>query len=102
MAILSLRMYVHGFSSNNRNLRTNPDQTTVSCHHYASYHSESNFAFPDKFMPERWLGSDPVFERDNKDVLQPFSLGPRGCLGKQCVLSRFPTSLILTCSPLLV
>lgn len=69
----------------NCNLRTNPNQTAVACHHYASYHSESNFAFPDEFMPERWLGSDPVFENDKKDVLQPFSLGPRVCLGKQCV-----------------
>ncbi|KAJ5153956.1 uncharacterized protein N7500_009395 [Penicillium coprophilum] len=59
-----------------------PEDTTVACHHYASYHSESNFAFPDRFMPERWLGSDPVFENDKKDVLQPFSLGPRVCLGK--------------------
>lgn len=70
-------------------LRTNPDQTAVACHHYASYHSESNFAFPDKFMPERWLGSDPIFADDKKDVLQPFSLGPRVCLGKQCVSSMY-------------
>ncbi|KAI2709931.1 hypothetical protein DTO006G1_9212 [Penicillium roqueforti] len=59
-----------------------PEDTAVACHHYASYHSESNFAFPDKFMPERWLGSDPIFADDKKDVLQPFSLGPRVCLGK--------------------
>lgn len=65
---------------------TNHNQTIVACHHYASYHSESNFALPGKFMPERWLSSDPVFDNDKKDVLQPFSLGPRVCLGKQCVL----------------
>ncbi|KAI2672411.1 hypothetical protein CBS147355_8131 [Penicillium roqueforti] len=59
-----------------------PEDTAVACHHYASYHSESNFAFPDKFMPERWLGSDPIFADDKKDVLQPFSLGPRVCLGR--------------------
>ncbi|KAJ5864249.1 uncharacterized protein N7529_006165 [Penicillium soppii] len=58
-----------------------PGGTTVACHHYASYHSESNFTFPDQFIPERWLG-DAGFERDQKDVLQPFSLGPRACLGK--------------------
>ncbi|KAJ5766345.1 uncharacterized protein N7511_003961, partial [Penicillium nucicola] len=67
--------------------------TIVSCHHYASYHSESNFAFPDRFMPERWLGTNPVFENDQKDVLQPFSLGPRGCLGK--ALAYFEIRLIL-------
>ncbi|KAJ5555406.1 hypothetical protein N7535_007841 [Penicillium sp. DV-2018c] len=59
-----------------------PEGTIVACHHYASYHSESNFAFPDNFIPERWLDSDSAFEHDKKDVLQPFSLGPRVCLGK--------------------
>ncbi|CAG8400839.1 unnamed protein product [Penicillium salamii] len=58
-----------------------PERTVVACHHYASYHSESNFRYPDQFIPERWLG-DPAFENDRKDVLQPFSLGPRACLGK--------------------
>ncbi|KAJ5780812.1 hypothetical protein N7457_005972 [Penicillium paradoxum] len=66
-----------------------PGDTIVACHHYASYHSESNFTFPDCFMPERWLGSDPAFENDKKDVLQPFSLGPRVCLGKQYALYHF-------------
>ncbi|CAI7589384.1 unnamed protein product [Penicillium glandicola] len=70
-----------------------PEDTNVACHHYASYHSESNFAFPDNFMPERWLGSDPVFEKDKKDVLQPFSLGPRVCLGKH--LANCEVRLIL-------
>jgi len=71
-----------------------PSNTTVACHHYASYHSASNFTQPDDFIPERWLGEkrvgevrasgerDPRFANDNRDVLQPFSLGPRGCLGK--------------------
>lgn len=59
------------------------EQTVVACHHYASYHSSSNFAWPDSFIPERWLGNDPRFTNDKKDVLQPFSLGPRNCLGKK-------------------
>ncbi|CAG8927155.1 unnamed protein product [Penicillium salamii] len=59
-----------------------PESTVVACHHYASYHSESNFRYPDQFIPERWL-DDPAFANDRKDVLQPFSLGPRGCLGKE-------------------
>lgn len=59
-----------------------PEDTIVACHHYASYHSTSNFALPDEFIPERWLGTDARFASDKKDVLQPFSLGPRNCLGK--------------------
>ncbi|CRG82736.1 Isotrichodermin C-15 hydroxylase [Talaromyces islandicus] len=58
-----------------------PEGTQVSCHHYASYHSKANFALPNEFIPERWLG-DARFQSDKKDVLQPFSLGPRNCLGK--------------------
>ncbi|KAJ5818156.1 hypothetical protein N7474_003747 [Penicillium riverlandense] len=59
-----------------------PEGTIVACHHYASYHSSSNFTFPNDFIPERWLGIDARFNKDKKDVLQPFSLGPRNCLGK--------------------
>ncbi|KAJ5974338.1 hypothetical protein N7481_011548 [Penicillium waksmanii] len=56
--------------------------TKVAFHHYASYRSASNFALPDEFIPDRWLGTDARFNGDSKDVLQPFSYGPRGCLGK--------------------
>ncbi|KAL1863707.1 hypothetical protein Plec18170_000545 [Paecilomyces lecythidis] len=59
-----------------------PEGTTVSCHHYASYRSLSNFVLPNEFIPERWLGTDPRFDSDKKDALQPFSLGPQNCLGK--------------------
>lgn len=58
-------------------------QTIVACHHYASYHSTSNFALPNEFVPERWLDIEPRFASDKRAVLNPFSLGPRGCLGKQ-------------------
>jgi len=59
-----------------------PENTTVACHHYAAYHSPSNFASPEEFIPERWLGNDPRFSQDQRDTLQPFSLGPRNCIGK--------------------
>lgn len=32
-------------------------------------------------MPERWL-DDPEYATDNKKGMAPFSLGPRGCIGK--------------------
>ncbi|KAE8165528.1 cytochrome P450 [Aspergillus tamarii] len=59
-----------------------PENVTVSTHHYASYHNTANFTFPEQFIPERWLGTDDRFDSDRKDVVQPFSLGPRDCLGK--------------------
>nr|KMM66554.1 trichothecene C-15 hydroxylase [Coccidioides posadasii RMSCC 3488] len=58
-----------------------PEKTIVACHHYASYHSSSNFSCPNDFIPERWLG-DPRFESDKRDAMQAFSLGPRNCIGK--------------------
>lgn len=48
----------------------------------AAYHSPANFADPKSFIPERFLG-DPQFENDSKTVLQPFSFGPRNCIGRK-------------------
>ncbi|KAJ5936168.1 hypothetical protein N7454_005466 [Penicillium verhagenii] len=87
----SLRMYPPFVTSLSRIVPTGgstvdsqyiPEGTTVACHHYASYHSASNFTFPHDFLPERWLDESGRFAEDKKDVLQPFSLGPRNCLGK--------------------
>ena len=57
-------------------------QTVVSVPHWAAYHSTRNWIDPDGFHPERWL-DEPRFAHDVKDVLQPFSFGPRACLGKK-------------------
>lgn len=48
------------------------------------YHNDEQFAQPDSFIPERWLG-DPRFENDNRSALQPFSFGPRNCIGRKYV-----------------
>ncbi|RYP50574.1 hypothetical protein DL769_010934 [Monosporascus sp. CRB-8-3] len=58
-----------------------PDGTTLDIWQWVVYHSSKNFTLPESFIPERWLG-DPRFANDNKDVFQPFSFGPRNCLGK--------------------
>ncbi|KAF4472377.1 Isotrichodermin C-15 hydroxylase [Fusarium albosuccineum] len=58
-----------------------PEKTGVSVPHWSAYRSDTNFLEPDSFIPERWLG-DPRFASDNKAVLQPFSMGPRNCIGK--------------------
>ncbi|KAK8199757.1 cytochrome P450 [Phyllosticta capitalensis] len=60
-----------------------PGGTIVMLSHWAAYHSPKNFYEPEQFIPERWLDNDDErFARDEKAVLQPFSYGPRNCLGK--------------------
>lgn len=52
---------------------------------------------PNEFIPERWLDSDSRFQNDKREVLQPFSLGPRNCIGKKSVsIFLMWISLILT------
>ncbi|KAI3396494.1 hypothetical protein diail_12114 [Diaporthe ilicicola] len=46
-------------------------------------HDENNFHDPYTFKPERWL--DPA-RQDVLEASQPFSLGPRGCRGKNFAL----------------
>lgn len=86
----SLRMYppvATGFprvvppGGNNISGHYIPGGTSVYVSHHAAYHSERNFKDADKFVPERWLGASEYSE-DKKDVWNPFSFGPRNCLGK--------------------
>ncbi|KAL5356419.1 cytochrome P450 [Aspergillus floccosus] len=64
-----------------------PPGTAVSVHQSAAYWSSTNFHRPQEFIPERWLQdvkSDPSspFSADKRDVVQPFSVGPRNCIGR--------------------
>lgn len=59
-------------------------QTVVAIHQWAMYHNAKHFKDPFTYHPERFLG-DPKFGSDHKDVLQPFHMGPRNCLGRKCV-----------------
>jgi cytochrome P450 len=57
-------------------------QATVDVWQWAVHHNPDHFALPDEFIPERWL-DDPRFANDAKRALQPFSIGPRDCVGKK-------------------
>lgn len=60
-----------------------PGGTSVYMSQHAANHSARNFADADAFVPERWLEDRPErFEADKREVVQPFSFGPRNCLGK--------------------
>ncbi|KAM5468464.1 hypothetical protein MferCBS49748_003511 [Microsporum ferrugineum] len=58
-----------------------PENTVVSISQLAAYHSERNFLRAEEFIPERWL-NDPQFKDDSREIFQPFSIGPRNCIGQ--------------------
>lgn len=75
-----------------------PEGTRVSCAKYIAYRSEYNFSRPHDFVPERWFpagkGRPEEFENDNpRGVFQPFSYGPRNCIGMN--LAKAEMHLIL-------
>lgn len=55
-----------------------PSGTLVSSQNWTIKHDARYWQDPDSFKPERWLGEGLG---DNKDAFQPFSLGPRACIG---------------------
>jgi cytochrome P450 len=59
-----------------------PGGTAVYVSQHATYHSTRNFKNPDKYIPERWLG-DAEYKDDIRESFNPFSFGPRNCLGKK-------------------
>lgn len=75
-----------------------PAGTTVGVNHFSTYHHPQNFHRPSEFLPERWVGkrensTTSPFDQDNKTCMQPFSFGPRNCLGKN--LARAEMRLIM-------
>lgn len=58
-----------------------PEGTAVCVSQWPLGHSERNFRDANSFIPERWMG-DAKFADDKRSGLQPFSFGPRNCLGK--------------------
>ncbi|KAI0205168.1 cytochrome P450 [Astrocystis sublimbata] len=58
-----------------------PEDTVVSLYQWAVNHDKRYWTEPEKFVPERWMG-DAKYKNDQIDAMQPFSVGPRNCLGK--------------------
>lgn len=59
-----------------------PEDTVVAVWQYAAYHSAKNWSDPLSFKPERFLEGGRTSD-DKMDVLQPFSIGPRNCIGRK-------------------
>jgi cytochrome P450 len=58
-----------------------PSGTVVYTHQLSTYRNPRNFRDPYEFRPERWLNND--HGSNLKHALNPFSVGPRACLGKK-------------------
>ncbi|KAL8337081.1 hypothetical protein RB601_008541 [Gaeumannomyces tritici] len=72
-----------------------PKGTAVAVTQYAAGHSAANFANPESFVPERWLpDADPRFQGDRRRAVQPFSIGPRNCIGQNLAWAEIRTALI--------
>lgn len=62
-----------------------PEYTNLYVNPTALSHSSRNFFRAASFLPARWLppSSRPTeFDNDRREVEHPFSLGSRGCIGK--------------------
>ncbi|KAI0433165.1 averantin oxidoreductase [Xylaria sp. FL1042] len=60
-----------------------PAGTSVSIPIYAISNSPLNWTEPESFIPERWTGEDNArFANDKRESSQPFSYGPRNCIGR--------------------
>ncbi|RYP36843.1 hypothetical protein DL767_003233 [Monosporascus sp. MG133] len=58
-----------------------PEGTAVAVWQWAVNYDPKYWTEPTKFAPERFLG-DPRYEGDRLNAMQPFSTGPRNCIGK--------------------
>lgn len=61
---------------------------------WAMHHDADYWFDPWGFHPERWIGGDPRFADDCQDAMQPFSIGPRNCIGRNLAFAEM--RLILT------
>lgn len=96
-----------------------PEGTVVGVPHYAIHHNEAYYPEPFRYVPERWIvesskkkekklssslpaaaagsGEDMVVGETDVAVAQaafcPFSIGPRGCIGKGLAYAEMTTTL---------
>lgn len=59
-----------------------PEGVSVYVSQHASNHSSKHFKDADSYVPARWLG-DEKYKDDKLETVNPFSFGPRACLGKK-------------------
>lgn len=115
-----MRLYPPGPAANVRvtNIPTRidghvvPAGVRVAVQQWTTHRSASNFYDPECFRPERWLHHSSrsekttpsgvgeqdlsIFANDRRDAVQPFSYGPRNCLGKSLAYAEMYTAMART------
>lgn len=85
---------------------TVPAGTVVGTPHYAVHHNERYYPSPYEYVPERWLvgAGNPLTGRPTTEdevalaqsAFCPFSVGPRGCIGKGLAYTEMTSTLART------
>jgi cytochrome P450 len=86
-----------------------PEGTVVGTPHYAIHHNERYYPRAFEYVPERWIAGSSIASKDasgptaqtvtETDVARaqaafcPFSIGPRGCIGKGLAYVEMMTTL---------
>jgi cytochrome P450 len=75
-----------------------PAGVCVGTPHYTIHHPPAYYPDPFAFVPERWIpGSSPCITANAvataRAAFCPFSVGPRGCIGKGMAYSELSTAL---------
>lgn len=78
-----------------------PEGIVVGTPHYTLHHNPDYFPAPFTFRPERWIAeSTPGVTKESVAIAQsafcPFSVGPRGCIGKGLAYAELMESLART------
>ncbi|KID98174.1 Cytochrome P450 family protein, partial [Metarhizium majus ARSEF 297] len=86
--------------------QTLPQGTVVGTPHYTIHHNETYYPVPFGYAPERWLRDEvnpltgKTTTEDDVALAQsafcPFSIGPRGCIGKGLAYVEMTTTLART------
>ncbi|RYP60732.1 hypothetical protein DL769_007993 [Monosporascus sp. CRB-8-3] len=64
-----------------------PEDTVVAVWQWAINHNPKYWTEPMSYAPERFLG-DPRYKGDRVEAMQPFSTGPRKCLGQMLAYAQ--------------
>lgn len=74
-------------------------KTLVEVQQWSINHSPDNWSDPWAFRPERFLCDGTGSNGDALQALQPFSIGPRNCIGRKLVTAYLFPVFLESCQP---